>query len=65
MMAKIYPTFDDVQEYMDQYMGWCLSCGEVQAGVEPDAENYECEVCGAQDVFGIEQLILTGQVDHT
>lgn len=38
--------------------GFCLACGAEAEGVEPDAENYECEVCGESRVFGAEQLLI-------
>lgn len=38
--------------------GFCLRCGAEQGGTEPDARNYECEGCGAEDVFGCEELLL-------
>ena len=38
--------------------GICRKCGEIQYGVEPDAEGYECEACGAMEVAGAEQIIL-------
>ena len=38
--------------------GVCLKCGEEQYGVEPDAEGYQCEACGAMEVAGAEQIIL-------
>ena len=28
--------------------GFCIECGHEQDGCEPDARNYECELCGAQ-----------------
>lgn len=40
--------------------GFCLSCGEEQMGVEPDAEAYECDCCGQPTVYGAEQLLLLG-----
>jgi len=43
----------------DDNIGICTSCGEEAFGVEPDAENYECESCGKHEVFGAEQLLLT------
>lgn len=39
--------------------GFCLICGNEADGCEPDAENYECESCGAEQVFGADQLLLT------
>jgi len=38
--------------------GFCLICGEEAMGCEPDARNYECESCGAEQVFGAEELML-------
>jgi hypothetical protein len=38
--------------------GFCLVCGAEKDGVEPDAENYDCEACGAEQVFGAEELLL-------
>jgi Zn finger protein HypA/HybF involved in hydrogenase expression len=42
--------------------GFCLACGEVADGVEPDARKYECECCGAAKVYGGEELALMGLV---
>jgi hypothetical protein len=38
--------------------GFCLMCGLEADGVEPDAQNYECESCGADQVFGCEELMM-------
>jgi hypothetical protein len=38
--------------------GFCLICGEEAGDVEPDAENYECEHCGAEQVFGTHWLLM-------
>lgn len=38
--------------------GFCLMCGNEASGVEPDAENYKCESCGAEQVFGADQLLI-------
>ena len=39
--------------------GFCIACGNEQEGCEPDARNYECEECGALQVFGAEELLVT------
>jgi len=41
-----------VEEYIDH--GICYTCGNLQSGVEPDAEGYECDECGARAVGGLE-----------
>jgi len=38
--------------------GFCLACGNEAEGVEPDAEDYECEACGEKQVFGCFTLLL-------
>lgn len=38
--------------------GICTSCGEIAYGVEPDAEDYECDGCLTTTVQGKGTLIL-------
>ena len=38
--------------------GFCIRCGADAEGVEPDARNYECEICGEPGVYGAEELLL-------
>jgi len=38
--------------------GFCTDCGAEADGVEPDAEGYECESCGAHAVCGAEDLFI-------
>lgn len=38
--------------------GFCILCGCEADGVEPDARNYTCESCGAEQVFGADELLL-------
>jgi hypothetical protein len=38
--------------------GICILCGIETEGVEPDARNYHCEACGADQVFGVEELLI-------
>lgn len=50
----------ELQE-MDQHAespGWCRACGAVAGDVEPDAERYTCENCGAKAVDGIELIVI-------
>ena len=47
----------------DDYIGICVRCGQEQEGVEPDARKYECDSCGANAVYGTEELLLaTGAI---
>jgi predicted RNA-binding Zn-ribbon protein involved in translation (DUF1610 family) len=38
--------------------GFCVACGSEVEDVEPDAREYECEVCGEHQVYGAEELLL-------
>jgi predicted amidophosphoribosyltransferase len=38
--------------------GFCTSCGAEADGCEPDAEGYECEVCGEPAVYGADELYM-------
>ena len=40
--------------------GWCLACGSGQRGIEPDAIKLLCDCCGAEKVYGAEELVLMG-----
>lgn len=53
-------TIDEILEAAenDEYVGFCLACGEQAFGVEPDACKYTCECCGEDQVYGAEELIL-------
>ena len=61
-MAKLPKglTLEHVVEAVeaDENAGFCLKCGDDAYGVEPDACNYECESCGAEQVFGAEEILL-------
>jgi hypothetical protein len=39
--------------------GFCLICGAEHDGCEPDAENYTCASCGAEQVFGADLLLIS------
>lgn len=54
-------TVDD-NEIFEGTLGACLACGEEACGVEPDARRYTCEVCGAREVYGLEELLIMGRV---
>jgi len=57
-MAKL--TLEQILEAAegDEYIGFCLACGDEAYGVEPDARRYECESCGENKVYGAEELLM-------
>jgi hypothetical protein len=38
--------------------GFCVACGADVEGVEPDARGDRCAACGAQAVWGAEELLI-------
>ena len=55
---------EEIEELMtSSVMGICTECCTVQSGVEPDAEGYICEECGADAVMGIENAIISMELD--
>ena len=53
-------TIEQIMQAVEQddNIGICQACGEETSGVEPDAEKYECEACGKNQVYGAEQLLI-------
>ena len=53
----------DYVDATDSYTGWCKTCKAFTTGcVEPDAEDYECEACGANTVVGAEDALMLGLI---
>jgi hypothetical protein len=44
-------------------VGKCRACGAKTDGVEPDARRYRCSACGAHEVYGIEELLVMGELN--
>ena len=49
----------------DRCEGFCLACGATASPVEPDARKYKCEDCGAEKVYGLEELLIMGLLQVT
>jgi hypothetical protein len=66
LFAHIHPsiTADRVTEAVERQFtsldnpGFCLACGAEAEGCEPDAQQYECESCGAAAVYGAEEILI-------
>jgi hypothetical protein len=67
-MNTIKPIHISEAEYADlteNYGGFCIECGDQAYGVEPDARRYRCESCGANPVYGAEELLIRGVVQFS
>ena len=52
-------TEDEYQQLCDDNAGYCIVCrAEASGYCEPDARNYPCGVCGENEVYGAEELLL-------
>lgn len=57
-------TMEQIEEAMeDGTIGFCIVCGEEHDGIESDAREYPCEVCGTDSVYGAEEILLMGMVE--
>lgn len=63
---KLHPslTTERICEAVEREMtsldnpGFCIECGADAEGCEPDAREYECEVCGKPAVYGAAELLM-------
>ena len=46
-------------ENEEEYIGFCIACGAKAYDVEPDARRYECDDCGANKVYGAQEILLS------
>ena len=66
MIDTVEMTTEEWSEHRGSYDGICLACGDIQeGGVEPDAKEYECSICGEKKVQGIEHALMTGTIEIT
>lgn len=56
-------TMPMFQEYRENYVGFCTECCDwINEGVEPDATEYPCDICGEPAVIGAEEALLCGYI---
>lgn len=56
-LDRVAEAVENAQSSLDN-PGFCLACGEDAEGCEPDAREYECECCGAMQVYGAEEMLI-------
>ena len=44
----------------DMLLGFCLGCGVVSDGCEPDMRGGRCHACDLCEVFGAEEVLVMG-----
>ena len=61
---QTYVQVVDLEEAIESYTGYCTECRDFTTGnVEPDAQGYECEVCGKHTVTGAEEALIAGLIN--
>lgn len=53
------PQYHDLA---NNYTGLCKACGQERDECEPDARDYPCESCGANEVYGTEELLMMNMI---
>jgi len=56
-------TEEEYLDYSNAYCGICTECGEINDGVEPDAEGYLCSNCDEEAVTGIENALICDLIE--
>jgi hypothetical protein len=56
-------TEKEYRDMVNENGGFCTKCHCEHYGIEPDAIKYHCEDCNNNAVYGIEELLVMGQVD--
>jgi hypothetical protein len=47
----------------DDYIGYCRKCKKfTRECTEPDAEGYDCPICGEDSVIGAELALIMGEI---
>lgn len=54
---------EQIEQAIEDYVGFCLACGAEKECCEPDARDYDCDECGERKVYGAEELLIMGLVD--
>ena len=58
-------TVSEFNSLRYDYAGYCESCKQIgrECSTEPDAEGYECEICGENACMGMENAMIFGLID--
>lgn len=61
-LQKIRVTEDTYHMLDDESLGVCRECLTPMCECEPDARKYKCDGCGAKAVYGVQELMLMGEI---
>jgi hypothetical protein len=55
-------SIEEIEQADNEMQGFCIVCGHLQDGCEPDARKYQCDECGERRVYGAAELAIMGLV---
>lgn len=55
-------TEREYMQHLEDSTGVCTNCRSIRECCEPDARNYRCDECGEDSVFGVEELLMEGNL---
>lgn len=61
-MKKFSYTMRKFENDSENYKGRCIECGATRQNCEGDARNYDCPRCRKNSVFGLEELLMMGNI---
>lgn len=63
MEPFVFHMSEDEYEMFDfDNVGFCIACGADRDCCEPDAQQYECDECGKNAVYGTPELLIMGRI---
>ena len=59
-IKRIYLSAEKIEANLADFNGYCIACGELADGIDPNTRAYECEFCKRFKVYGMEELHVAG-----
>lgn len=56
---------EEYEQACEEFTGWCLHCGAAQHQTEPDAQQDDCPECGECEVYGAQEVFGKEMIDFT
>jgi len=62
--TQFKPSLELALEMDRGLQGFCLACGSIEDGVDPDAAKEACPNCGEDKLYGARELVMMGLIFH-
>lgn len=66
-MATLRFSKHELYTLLEDNAGYCHYCQDIteESGIEPDAEEYMCEACDTDNLYGIETAMIRGWIEQS